>query len=147
MSYHGRVPTTSFLSSPSLTARLAPRRVRILVADDERDAVIILMALLGLEGYEARGAFNGGQVITMTRHFQPDAVLLDITMPLLNGYEVARTLRQRYAARCPLLIAVTASGTSSDRLLAPLAGFDHYFRKPYDTKALLAVLATIKPAG
>jgi CheY-like chemotaxis protein len=138
--------SASPLSSPSSGAvRVAPRAVRVLVADDERDAVIVLTALLGLEGYEARGVYNGGQVITMTRHFQPDVILLDITMPLLNGYEVARTLRQRYAGKCPMLIAVTAYSKHSDKLLAELAGFDHHFAKPYDAKALLEVLATITP--
>jgi CheY-like chemotaxis protein len=138
--------SASPLSSPSSGAvRVAPRAVRVLVADDERDAVIVLTALLGLEGYEARGVYNGGQVITMTRHFQPDVILLDITMPLLNGYEVARTLRQRYGRKCPMLIAVTAYSKQSDKLLAELAGFDHHFAKPYDAKALLEVLATITP--
>jgi CheY-like chemotaxis protein len=124
----------------------AARPVRVLVADDERDAVIVLTALLALEGYDARGVYNGGQVITMTRHFRPDAILLDITMPLLNGYEVARTLRERYGEKCPPLIAVTAHNGQADRLHAQLAGFDHYMAKPYDTKALLEVLSTIKPS-
>jgi CheY-like chemotaxis protein len=124
---------------------LATRAVRVLVADDERDAVIVLAALLGLEGYEARGVYNGGQVITMARHFLPDVILLDITMPLLNGYEVAKTLKERYGARCPLLVAVTAAGKQADRMRALRAGFDHHFVKPYDTKALLEVLATVRP--
>ena len=124
--------------------RAASRPVRVLVADDDRDAVIVLTALLTLEGYEARAAYNGGQVITMARHFQPDAILLDITMPLLNGYEVASTLRERYGERCPLLVAVTAFSRDADRRRAQLAGFDHYFPKPYDTKTLLEVLASLR---
>lgn len=138
--------SASPLSSLSSGAvQVASRPVRVLVADDERDAVIVLTALLGLEGYDARGVYNGGQVITMTRHFRPDAILLDITMPLLDGYEVARTLRARYGGKCPLLIAVTASSRQSDLRLAQLAGFDHHFAKPYDSKALLEVLSAIKP--
>lgn len=120
------------------------RPVRVLVADDDRDALIVLTALLGLEGYEARGVHNGGQVITMARHFRPDAILLDITMPLLNGYEVAQTLRERYGESCPMLVAVTAYSRDADRRRAEVAGFDHYFPKPYDTKALLELLATLR---
>ena len=124
--------------------RTASRPVRILVADDDRDAVIVLTALLGLEGYEARGVYNGGQVITMTRHFRPDAILLDITMPLLDGYEVAKTLRERYGRSCPMLVAVTACSRNADRRRAAVAGFDHYFPKPYDTNGLLELLATLR---
>ena len=124
--------------------RTASRPVRVLVADDERDAVIVLTALLSLAGYEARAAYNGGQAITMARHFRPDAILLDITMPLLDGYEVAKTLRERYGESCPMLVAVTACSRGADRRRAELAGFDHYFPKPYDAKALLEVLATLR---
>jgi two-component system CheB/CheR fusion protein len=74
------------------------------------------------------------------RDFGPDVVLLDIGMPQISGYEVARALRERYASARPLLVAITGHSKPTDRTLAQLAGFDHHFAKPYDSNALLALL-------
>lgn len=116
------------------------QRLRILVADDDRDAVGTLLELLRDEGHEARGVYTGLDVLDSVRDFAPDAVLLDIGMPHINGYEVARELRLRYASARPLLIAVTGRNQPGDRVLAQLAGFDHHIAKPYDPVELLGVL-------
>jgi DNA-binding response OmpR family regulator len=115
-------------------------RLRILVADDDRDAVGTLLELLRDEGHEVRGVYTGLDVLDSVRDFSPDAVLLDIGMPHVNGYEVARELRMRYASARPLLIAITGRNDRRDRVLAQLAGFDHHLGKPCDPRQLLELL-------
>ena len=116
------------------------RRLRVLVADDDHDAVATLEALLLNEGHQVMGVDQGKEVLRLTRDFKPDAVLLDISMPGLSGYDVARELREVYGDHAPLLIAVTAWTMPSDRILALMVGFDHHVSKPYDPQALLALL-------
>jgi CheY-like chemotaxis protein len=120
----------------------SPQKLRVLVADDEPDAVKTLTALLREEGHEVRGVHSGPGVLIGVRDFGPDVVLLDIGMPHVNGYQVARTLRERYGSARPLLIAVTGRPRPRDRTLAQLAGFDHHVAKPYDPEELLALLAS-----
>ena len=119
---------------------MATPRLRVLVADDDRDAVASLLELLEDEGHEARGVYTGLDVLDSVRDFAPDAVLLDIGMPHVTGWEVARELRVRYASARPVLIAVTGRNEPSDRNLSQLAGFDHHVSKPYDPDQLLALL-------
>jgi DNA-binding response OmpR family regulator len=121
--------------------------LRVLVVDDDRDAVLTLMALLRDEGYETRGAYRGREALDAVRDFAPHAVLLGIGMPDLNGYDAARRIRERYGESGPLLIAVTGWKQSSDRMLAEMAGFDHHVAKPYDPQALLALLKPLRSAG
>jgi CheY-like chemotaxis protein len=115
-------------------------RLRILVADDDRDAVETLLELVRGEGHEVRGVYTGLDVLDSVRDFAPDAVLLDIGMPHISGYEVARELRLRYASARPLLIAITGRNQPGDRTLAHLAGFDHHLAKPYDARELFRLL-------
>ncbi len=122
-----------------------PRRV--LIADDDRDGALTLATLLELEGYEVRTVHGGQEAIDLARTFKPHAVLLDIGMPKVTGYDAARRLRQRYADECPVLIAVTAWKQASDKILANLAGFDHHVAKPYDPNELIKLLAKIQPAA
>ena len=114
--------------------------LRVLVIDDDRDEVLTLVELLRSEGYDARGSYRGKDVLDLVRDFDPQAVLLDIGMPDLNGYEACRLIRNRYGSASPLLIAVTGWKKASDRLLAQLAGFDHHVAKPYDPQLLLSLL-------
>ena len=118
----------------------APSKLRVLVADDDRDAVDSLLELLRDEGHEVRGVYTGLDVLNSVRDFGPDAVLLDIGMPHITGYEVARELRIRYASARPMLIAVTGRSQPADRNLAQLAGFDHHVAKPYDPSERLELL-------
>lgn len=124
--------------------QLETAHLRILVADDDRDAVMSLLELLRDEGYEVRGVHTGLDVLDSVRNFAPDAVLLDIGMPHITGYEVARELRIRYASARPLLIAVTGRNQPGDRNLSQLAGFDHHVAKPYDPSALLGLLRSLQ---
>lgn len=119
-------------------------RLRIVVADDDRDAVVTLATILQHEGHEVREVYRGSEVLHLVRDFDPDVALIDIGMPGMTGYDVAREIRQIFGKR-PTLIAVTGWKKTSDRILAQLAGFDHHLPKPFDTDALLALLAQIPP--
>ena len=115
--------------------------MRVIVADDERDTVETLKLLLSDEGHEVLGLERGTEVLGAVDEFNPDAVLLDIAMPDMSGYEVAKEIRRRYGEVRPLLIAISGRYKKEpDKMLAELAGFDHHVAKPYDPNALLALL-------
>lgn len=116
------------------------RRLRILVADDEHDQVATLAAILQDEGHEVREVYRGAEVLRMVRDFDPDVALIDIGMPGMTGYDVAREVRQIYGKERPLLVAVTGWKQSSDKILARLAGFDHHLAKPFESRALLELI-------
>jgi CheY-like chemotaxis protein len=124
----------------------ARRRLRIVVADDDRDAVLTLATVLEHEGHEVREVYRGSEVLRMVRDFDPDVALIDIGMPGMTGYDVARELRQLFGRNRPRLIAVTGWKKSSDRMLAKMAGFDHHLAKPFETDELLRLLAQPSPA-
>lgn len=117
------------------------KEARILVADDDEDTVASLSRLLRAQGYAVRGVHRGTEVLQAIFSFAPDVVLLDISMPQMSGYEVARTLRERYGSARPVLIAVTGHAEESDRHQARAAGFEHHVAKPFDPQALLALIA------
>lgn len=117
-----------------------PRRLRILVADDDPDSVATLTTLFEIEGHEVRGVLRSADVLGAENEFRPDAAILDLHMPDIRGYDLARWLRSRYGRRCPALIAVSGVYTrESDRQLFLLSGFDHFVAKPYDLGELLAL--------
>lgn len=128
------------------SSRIARRTLRILVADDEPDTVETLLTILRDEGHEAAGAHDGGDALRLARELKPDAILIDIGMPGLNGYDLARALKAEHGPRCPILIAVTAYARTSERLMGRAAGFDYYFGKPVEIPELLAALSQGKPA-
>jgi DNA-binding response OmpR family regulator len=124
-----------------------PRPLRILIADDDRDAVLTLMMVLRHEGHEVRGVYKGIDVLRSLADFAPDAVILDIYMPELNGYDVARGIASRLR-QMPLMIGVSGVYKGgSDRILAELTGFDHYLTKPYDPSDVLRLLAPLRVPG
>jgi len=116
------------------------RRLRVLIADDERDQVTTLAAILNDEGHEVREVYRGNEVLRMIADFDPDVALVDIGMPGMTGYDVAREVREHYGKGRPLLIAVTGWKKPSDRILAQLAGFDHHLPKPFEANELLVLL-------
>jgi len=120
---------------------------RILVADDDEDTVLSLTALLREEGYQVRGVHRGAEVLREIFSFGPDVVLLDIGMPQMTGYEVARTLRERYGSARPVLVAVTGRADEADRLQARAAGFEHHVAKPYEPRALLRLIGELAGAA
>lgn len=119
---------------------------RILVADDDKDVVLSLTLLLRDEGYAVRGVHRGAEVLQEVFNFAPDVVLLDIGMPQMSGYDVARTLRERYGSARPALIAVTGRAGEADRQQARAAGFEHHVAKPYEPRRLLALIGELAGA-
>ena len=110
--------------------------LRILVVDDNRDAAISMAALLKTYGHDAEVAYDGAMAVARAKAIQPDVILLDIGLPDLDGYAVARALRALRWVKRPLLIAVTGWGTPSDRERAFDAGFDEHLTKPIDYASL-----------
>jgi len=122
----------------------APRSFRVLVADDDRDTVITLTMLLRDEGYEVQGVHTGRNVIGAILDFSPDAVILDINLPDLSGWEVARRIRERRGPQ-PLLIGISGEyKKGADKVLAHISGFDHYLVKPYDPQMIFAALDELR---
>jgi CheY-like chemotaxis protein len=113
---------------------------RILVADDNRDAAESLAMLLTLDGHQVEVASNGAEAVDLFKRSQPGIAILDIGMPGLSGYEVARRIRKA-ATRAVLLIAVTGWGQDADKARAAESGFDHHFTKPVEPTALSDLIA------
>jgi two-component system CheB/CheR fusion protein len=124
----------------------ALRNLRILVADDNRDTVLMLMMLLRDEGHDVHGYYNGVDALRAARFRAYDAIILDIEMPDLSGYAVAQEIRTLYyGSRAPLLIAISGKWNKpSERLLAKSVGFDHHLEKPCDPNLLLMLLAPLR---
>jgi DNA-binding response OmpR family regulator len=138
---HGAAP----FRGNSSEAGKAPRSLRVLIADDDRDSVLTLMMLLRHEGHEVRGVYTGNQAMAAIRGFDPDVVLLDIALPELSGWEVARNIRTRHGAERPMLIGISGEYKhGSDRILSEILGFDHYLVKPYAPADLLALLEPLR---
>jgi DNA-binding response OmpR family regulator len=118
-----------------------PRPLRILVADDNRDSVATLKALLQSEGHHVRAVERSADVLGVESEFKPDIVILDLQMPDISGYDLARWLRSRHRRNCPLLIALSGAFTRpSDKCLSLSSGFDHHLTKPYRLAELLALM-------
>jgi CheY-like chemotaxis protein len=117
------------------------RRVRVLVVDDEPDTVITLLALLRDEGYDAQGFSSGREALKVLQMFDPDVIVSDIAMPLVNGWDVAEEVRKRMGQKRPMLIALSGQYTKpSDRVLAQIKGFNYYLTKPADPVVLLTLI-------
>jgi len=114
---------------------------RILVADDNQDAANTLALLLRLGGHEVHTAHGGRAAVALANEFHPDVALLDIGMPDMDGYEVARQLRATAWGHDCLLVALTGWGQEDDKRRAHEAGFDHHLTKPVDPRQLDALLA------
>jgi CheY-like chemotaxis protein len=115
-------------------------RARILIADDNRDAADTMGMLLELGGHEAIIAHSGNQALQLGREHRPDVVILDIGMPDLNGYDVARTARNEEWGKSAYLIALTGWGQAEDKERARLAGFDRHLTKPVDPDLVEEIL-------
>ncbi len=134
------------VASPVLAAtpkarrpKIAPRR--ILVVDDNFAAAESLTMLLKMDGHDVRMVSDGQAALDAARSFAPQIVLLDIGLPGIDGYEVARCLRELPGGDRTVVVAVTGYGRPEDRERAQKARFDHYLLKPIDFVALAEILA------
>ncbi|SPB13998.1 histidine kinase [Caballeronia novacaledonica] len=119
----------------------AARGRRILLVDDSVDAALAMSMLLEALGHEVRTEHDGPRALASIDDFKPDVVVLDIGLPGMNGFDVAREMRKRDVTRSALLLALTGWGSDADRQTAIDAGFDHHLTKPViitDLEALLA---------
>jgi len=117
----------------------APAARRVLVVDDNLDAAEGLAMLLQLKGHQVATAYDGEGAIDAAREFDPQVVLLDIGLPRLDGYTVARRIRDAGGPGL-LLIALTGYGQKEDRVRAAAAGFDYHFVKPADPREIQAAI-------
>lgn len=123
----------------------APQSLCIVVADDDRDAVLSLQMLFREEGHEVHAAYDAQQTLDQVLRHDPDALLLDIALGRGSGFQVAQTVRARHGDTRPMIIGVSGIyKKSSDRILADLNGINHYLVKPYDPQALIALLAPLR---
>jgi PAS domain S-box-containing protein len=135
----------------SLTTQLTPTEIakptvsalRVLVVDDNVDAANVLKMLVEEAGHLVRMAYTGPTALATALDYRPDVVLLDIGLPELDGFEVAKRIRQDPLLRDILLVAVTGYRQATDRQRVLKAGFDHYLVKPADFEKLRQILAEV----
>ena len=137
-------PPTVHVQTAAAVDRSASRR--ILVVDDNVDAAESLVTFLDLSGCDARTAFSGQEALDVAMTFRPDVVFLDIGLPGMNGYEVARQLLADPTTASAKLIALTGWGAENDIQKSKMAGFHAHLTKPIDPEAIEALLATLLPA-
>jgi CheY-like chemotaxis protein len=156
-SFAVRLPlmTAALVASPEPAAADAHHggqgvALQVLVADDNIDAAATLAALLEIAGHTVRVVHDGAAAVEEAARFQPDLVFLDIGMPLMDGYEAARRLRQLPALDGVMLVALTGWGTEEDRARSRAAGFDRHLLKPAlpdDVEAVLAAATSATAAA
>jgi PAS domain S-box-containing protein len=139
---HARMAESQAPTAASAPATVNHQRsCRVLVVDDIKDAAESVALLLRLWGHEVRTVADGAAALEAVRGFRPQVVLLDIGLPNMDGYEVARQLREEFGPQEMVLIAVTGYGQSEDRRKSAQVGFNHHLVKPVNPNELQALLA------
>ena len=118
---------------------------RVLVVDDNHDSADSLAMVLRLFGADVRAAYDGIDALSALEDYESNLLILDLNMPAVDGYEVARRIRERPGYRDVLIIALTGWGMPGDRARSQAAGFDYHFMKPLQTDQLFDVLHRPKP--
>ncbi|GAB6195509.1 PAS domain S-box protein [Lysobacter xanthus] len=142
------LPPATVIGTPSRSGPDGVRH-RVLVVDDNEDAATSLAMMLELEGHATRTAFDGAEGLRLAAEFRPDVAFLDIGMPGMNGYELARALRLQPGLESTLLVAVSGWGGANDKERSAEAGFDLHLTKPVSVEAIEdAVMHAVRtPAG
>ena len=130
------VETDSQVSRPTTAEATVLTPLRILIVDDNRDSADMLATLLKFSGHETHTAHDGLAAVDAAANLQPDVVFLDIGLPIMNGYEAARRIRDRQLDKGPVLVALTGWGQDDDRRRSEKAGFDAHLVKPVDDAIL-----------
>ncbi len=128
--------STAAADRAASSARSAPPRRRILLVDDNVDAANALGQLLRALGHEVEVSYDGPQALARAGQFRPEVALIDIGLPVMDGYELAQRLRKAAGERCPKLVAVTGYGLERDRERSAQAGFSEHLVKPIELDAL-----------
>jgi CheY-like chemotaxis protein len=121
----------------------AGRRLRVLLVDDNADLVEMLALVVETAGHEVRKALDGRTAVQAGIDFRPDVVFLDLGLPVMTGFDVARALRRHPATERAHLVALTGRGQPGDRQQTLEAGFEHHLTKPSDPDAVLQLLAEL----
>jgi CheY-like chemotaxis protein len=125
------------------TSENAQRGLRVMVVDDNRDVAESCKTLLEFSGHRVSTAYTAREALELAESTHPDVILLDIGLPDISGYELARRIRATTWGGNAGLIAVTGWGQESDREQAFRAGFDHHLTKPISTDALETLLQSL----
>src|SRR5262249_39764566 len=134
-----RLPLTAAPATPHKTppkSEPLKRPRRILVVDDFADAADSLAMVLKASGHEVRVSYSGEDALKVLEEMKPEVVLLDVGLPTMDGYEIARAIRQRPDSSGTLLVAITGYGEEGARQRSREAGFDAHLTKPVDAAAL-----------
>jgi CheY-like chemotaxis protein len=141
-------PSETSATAPTDKLRTKTATVhRLLVVDDNKDAANSLAALLRLQGHEVRVAHDGSSGLEIAKAYRPEMIFLDIGMPEMDGYEVARRLRNDQDLKNIVLAALTGWGQQADRQRTTEAGFDHHLVKPADSKIVESLVADLHQPG
>jgi CheY-like chemotaxis protein len=135
---------------PALSIRTMPvARRKVLLIDDNADMRQTLAACLSMQGHDVREAGDGLSAVQLANEFAPDVIVVDIGLPEIDGYEVARRLRANASTREVRLVALTGYGQQEDKQKAVNAGFDEHLTKPVDPATLEQVVAGVpqSPSG
>jgi two-component system CheB/CheR fusion protein len=136
-----RADIRAYAPEPALKAVSGPgRKARVLIVDDNEDACESLAVVLRTMNYATECCLDPTQTTTRIAAFHPDAVLLDLGMPGMNGYEVVRQIRKTPGLGKLMLIALTGYGSPEDKALTAAAGFDYHMVKPVDLDELQRLL-------
>jgi CheY-like chemotaxis protein len=117
-----------------------PNQFRVLIVDDNLDAADCLSLLLGLHHFNVQVAYDGASALSAALASPPDAMLVDLGMPRMDGFRLAELVRREHSLRNTLLVAVTGYGGGAIEESVRVAGFDHYLLKPFDICRLLDLL-------
>jgi two-component system CheB/CheR fusion protein len=124
------------------------KALRILVVDDNKELVTTTMELVRLMGHQCHGCHTGKQAVECVDEFDPDVLIMDLSMPEMTGWEAAKKIRERHDGTRPMLIAVTGQYTRGpDRMVAAMNGFDYYLVKPTDPKVLQVLIDRFRRAA
>jgi two-component system, chemotaxis family, CheB/CheR fusion protein len=131
-------------SAPIDARSIESSKFRVLVVDDNVDSAEAIGKLLQLKGHDVRCAFDGASALIIAQQFGPHLILLDISLPDMDGYEVLRRLREQSRVSQPVVAAVTGFGQPEDRLRSQEAGFDHHLVKPFGPDVLMALIESLQ---
>ena len=123
------------------------RPLRVLLVDDNEDAAELLASALEIMGYTTRVAHDGPEALKAATEFDPDVALVDIGLPVMDGYELARRLHDDPGLRRVPLVAVTGYGQPSDRRRSEAAGFDAHLVKPVDIERVGSLIRQLTGGG
>jgi CheY-like chemotaxis protein len=141
-----RVATDALAPAPAETSRRSASACRVLIVDDYVDAAASMAALMKVDGHDVRVTHDGPAALELARQFKPTVVLLDIGLPGMNGFEVARALRAAPETTDCLLVAVSGYGQAEDQRQSQEAGFDRHLVKPVDLAVLQEIFSALNGA-